>query len=177
VLLALLAACGAAAVEEVTTRLISQWPTLQPALATLLTLFFVVVAISPRWNDVDQGRVPRFAFDGYPVDYANMAGLYNSVVATVRQLPEDAILFARWPELYPLYYAAHVEQDRQDLTFLEEKPYREGAADENSTIQYMDARIDAHPIYFTECLPELTRSGYHCEGERLGTSLYQRVRR
>jgi hypothetical protein len=84
--------------------------------------------------------------------------------------------FAGWTELYPLYYAAHVVQDRQDLTFLEEKPYREGAADENSTIQYVEARIVDHPIYFTECLPELRAAGYRCEPERLGTSLYQRVR-
>jgi hypothetical protein len=86
-------------------------------------------------------------------------------------------VFARWPELYPLYYAAHLEQDCQDLTFFEEKPYREGAADENSMIEYVDGHIDAPPIYLTECLSELTRAGYRCEGERLGTSLYQRVRR
>ncbi|MBX2999365.1 MAG: DUF2723 domain-containing protein [Caldilineaceae bacterium] len=180
VLLAILVAAGAAAIEEWITRLLARPPALRPAMSTLLTLLFLVVAVwpilSPRWDDVTRGRVPRFAFDGYPVDHANMTGLHNSVTATVRQMPENAILFAHWPELYPLYYAAHVEGDRLDLTFLEQKPYREGDADENSTLQYVEDRIHSHPIYFADCLPELRAAGYRCESERLGTSLYQRVR-
>jgi 4-amino-4-deoxy-L-arabinose transferase-like glycosyltransferase len=181
VILALLAASGAAAVEEAIARPLVRWPNLRPAMSALLTVIVLAVTVwpilAPRWEDVARGRVPQFEFDGYPVDHFNLTGLTNSVTATVRNLPEDAILFARWPELYPLYYAAHVEQNRQDLTFHEEKPYGGSAADENSTIQYIEARIDAHPIYFTECLPELRAAGYRCEPERLGTVLYQRVRR
>jgi hypothetical protein len=180
VILAILVAAGAAAIEEAIIRPLRRWPQLRPALAIVLTVAFFVAAVwpilAPRWDDVERGRVPSFAFDGYPVDTFNLTGLYNKVIATVAQMPADAILFAHWPELYPLYYAAHVEQGRLDLTFLEEKPYREGVADENSTLQYIEARIDDHPIYFTECLPELRAAGYRCEGERLGTTLYQRVR-
>jgi hypothetical protein len=176
VILALLAASGAAAAEEIVARPLLQRPTL----VMLLTAVFLVATIWPilslRWDDVQRGRVPRFEFAGYPVDYGNMTGLHNKVMVTAAQMPEDAILFAQWPELYPLYYAAHVQQDRQDLTFHEEKPYSGNAADENSMIQYVEARIDAHPIYFTECLPELRAAGYRCEAERLGTAIYQRVR-
>ncbi|MCB0113126.1 MAG: hypothetical protein KDD84_03530, partial [Caldilineaceae bacterium] len=75
------------------------------------------------------------------------------------------------------YYVAHVEKGRSDLTFIEEKPYRAGAVSENSTVQYVLARIDDHPIYFTECLPELRDAGLTCRGERLGMASYQRITR
>lgn len=179
VILAILAACGVAAIEEWGVHRLSRWPALRPALAITLTALLLIVAVWPilslRWEDVAQGRVPRFAF-GYPVDHLNLTGLYHSVTATVRDLPEDAILFTGWDELYPLYYAAHVEQGRWDLTFHEARPYREGGNDESSKIEYIEAHIDAHPIYFMECLDELRAAGYRCEPERLGTSLYQRVR-
>ncbi len=180
VLLALLVTSGVAALDLSLRGLLAHRYTAAPPVATvLLGLLLLGVtawpALSSRWPDVTAGRVANFKFDGYPVDRFNMTGLHNQVTAIVADLPPDAIVFSRWNELYPLYYAAHVEQGRSDLTFLEEKPYRAGAVSENSTIQFVAARIANHPIYFTECLPELTDAGYGCEPVRFGAVRYQQI--
>ena len=181
VLLALLLAAGVAAIDSGLHHLLGRWPAARPAATVLLTAALLMTTVwpllAPRWDDVRAGHVTDFDFDGYPVNRFSMTALSLQVSSIVDAAPEDAVIFARWNELYPLYYVAHVEKGRDDLTFIEEKPYREGAPSENSTIQFVDQRIDNHPIYFTECLPELSDAGFTCQSERLGMVLYQRVTR
>ncbi|MBI1297801.1 DUF2723 domain-containing protein [bacterium] len=185
-LLALLLAAGVAAgttaVESGMHRLLRRWSMIAPAAAAVLVAGILLVTavwpvLAPRWDDVSAGRVSQFDFDGYPVDHFSMTGLTLQTSSIVDAAPQNAVIFSRWNELYPLYYIAHVEKGRADLTFIEEKPYREGAVSENSTVQFVLAHIDNHPIYFTECLPELSDAGLTCRGERLGMVLYQRITR
>jgi hypothetical protein len=122
------------------------------------------------------GRVAQFPFAAYPVDRTNLSGLHKQVSAIVDTLPESALVFARWEELYPLYFVAHLEKGRRDLAFIEERPFRARALSEESTVQFVAERITKHPIYFTECFRELRDAGYVCTDERLGPVIYQRVR-
>lgn len=72
------------------------------------------------------------------------------------------------------YYAAHIEQGRTDLAFIEQKPHREGEHSESSVIAYVGAHIGEHPVYWTDCLPELRAAGYECQPRLVGpTTLYR----
>ena len=181
VLLALLLAAGIAALNSGLHRLLGRWSAASPAVVGLLTAMLLVAAVwpilAPRWDDVIAGRVTSFEFHGYPVNRYNMTDLHLQTASVVDAAPANSLIFARWNELYPLYYVAHVEKDRSDLTFIEERPYREGAPSEDSMLRFVDQRIDNHPIYFTECLPELNNAGFTCRSEGLGTRTYQRVTR
>ncbi|MEZ4633368.1 MAG: hypothetical protein R2873_14300 [Caldilineaceae bacterium] len=181
VLLALLVTAGVAAVDSGLHHLLNRGVVLPAVASVLVAVAFLVTAVwpvlAPRWDAVTEGRVADFDFDGYPVNRFSMTGLTLQVSSIIDAAPQDAVIFAKWNELYPLYYVAHVEKGRSDLTFIEEKPYRAGAVSENSTVQYVLARIDDHPIYFTECLPELRDAGLTGRGERLGMASYQRITR
>lgn len=178
VLLALILTAGAGALEGIVQRTLVRRSWLQATGAVLVAIILLQLVIwpnlTPRLADVAARRVPAFPFDGYPAERFNLGGLYNRVMATVDEFPQDAIVFAEWPDLYPLYYAAHIEQGRTDLTFFEQNPYNQGG-DEHSTISFIDARFDSHPIYFTECLAELRAAGYKCEIEAIGPGYYHRL--
>ncbi|MBL7201464.1 MAG: DUF2723 domain-containing protein [Anaerolineae bacterium] len=60
------------------------------------------------------------------------------------------------------------------LAFIEQKPHREGEHSESSVIAYVEAHIGEHPVYWTDCLPELRAAGYECQPRLVGpTTLYR----
>ena len=132
--------------------------------------------LSPRLDAVWEGSVPDFGFGWYPAREPAMSTLHTQVTQAVALMDPDAIVFANWYWLYPYLYAAHVEQGRLDLTFLEQKPHRAGAASESSMLVYVAAHAGERPVYFQDCLDELREAGYRCFPRPVGMTTLYRVR-
>jgi hypothetical protein len=68
------------------------------------------------------------------------------------KVEDNAILFANWDRLYSYVYTAHILEGRQGIALHEVlEPPRPGS----TMMDYIEANIDARPVYFTLWLPEL----------------------
>jgi hypothetical protein len=95
----------------------------------------------------------------------------------VDQLPPDAIVFADWNPLYMYIYAAYIDQGRLDLRFIEPAPRADKPGLPDSAIEFIDANIATHPIFFTQTRPEVERAGYRFRQRAMwSTVLYEVVR-
>lgn len=68
----------------------------------------------------------------------------------VNSLAENSIVFTDWDHVYDFYYVAHVLQSRVHTDFHETFPQDGITQFAESAIAYIEANIDARPIYFSE---------------------------
>jgi len=179
VLLALLAGAG-------TGRLLDGWLALarnlrgHRAVGVLLVVSLLVLGVwpmlAPHWDDVLAGGPPAFGFDEYPVDDFSLELLHPLATATVLDLPEGSVVFTDWAMLYPFYYAAHIEQGRTDLTFIETFPRDDVGGLAGSVIGYVAAQLPYRPVFFSERVPELRQAGFAFSPFRAGPTRLYRVR-
>ncbi len=145
----------------------------ESALAVAVVAVGVWPVAAPNMILVRIGR-PAFDFDGYPADSFGMNGVHREATAIVRSLDENAIVFTDWYWLYPFYYAAHVEQGRTDLMFIETVPFIESGELADSVIPYVRDRLADHPIFFSERQYKLRAAGYTFHIVPVGpTTLYR----
>ena len=176
VLLAVLASAGLGWLVDGLHRLI-RWQIGRLVVESALAVAVVVVGVwpvfAPNMILVRIGR-PAFDFDGYPADSFGMNGVHRQATAIVRSLDENAIVFTDWYWLYPFYYAAHIEQGRTDLMFIETIPYIEGGELADSVIPYVHGRLADHPILFSKRQYKLRAAGYTFHVVPVGpTTLYR----
>jgi hypothetical protein len=93
----------------------------------------------------------------------------------VSQLEPNTIMFQSWDELYQYWYAAHFEQKRTDLRFIEQNPYHEPLTLANSTIKFIRANMDAHPIYLYKEQPEVEEAGFKLRAVTIDTLQFFKV--
>ena len=151
----------AEAVLAVAVLAVGVWPVCAPRLE-------MVRAGSPDFPADDR-------FNGYPADDYGMNGVHQEATTFVRWLDPGAIVFTDWYWAYPFYYAAHVEQGRTDLVFLETIPQMENNRLPDSFIPYIRDRLPEHPIYFSERRPELVKAGFILIPTHIGSRLLYRV--
>ncbi len=121
-------------------------------------------AFQPQTAAIAAGENP-FTFDEYPV-YDEFVGAMATAVTA--ELPENAILFTDWDMLYPYYFAAVLQQGRDDLMFIETYPAddQDGVAD--SVIDFVSEHVARRPLYFSERPDELDEAGFSLSPVRLG---------
>ena len=131
----------------------------------VLILFVVWPNFQPQVESVVAGENP-FEFDEYPV-YDEFVGV--AATAVITELPENAILFTDWDMLYPYYFAATLQQGRDDLMFIETYPAddQDGVAD--SVVDFVSENIASHPIYFSDNPYELIDAGFSTSPVRIGS--------
>jgi hypothetical protein len=180
-MLAMLASAGLGWLLDGLGRLIPQWVgrlAAEAAVAVAVLAVGVWPLAAPRKEMLRAGR-PDFTtddyFSGYPADDYGMTGVHREATAFVRRLDPGAIVFTDWYWAYPFYYAAHIEQGRTDLTFLETIPQMENSRLPESFIPYIRERLPEHPIYFSDRRPELARAGFTLTPTRIGSRLLYRV--
>jgi hypothetical protein len=161
VLLVLLAIAGMGWLVDGISRFGRHWS--WPAGGELLMVLLIMIGgiwplFAPRLDAVANGEV-TFDFDGYPVNSYSRRALHPTVTALVQALDENAILFTDWSMLYPLYYAAHIEQGRTDLIFIETFPHSEGDRLAASVLPYVQQHLPHRPIYFSDRIADLTTEG------------------
>ena len=77
----------------------------------------------------------------------------------LNRVEDNAIVFSEWDKLYSYIYTAQIEEGRMGIAF-HEAWTGDAQALSQSTLEYIDANIDSHPIYFTIEMPGLEEN-YH----------------
>jgi len=80
------------------------------------------------------------------------------------------MIFTDWDHAYDFYYVAHVLQGRTDTDFHETFPQEGVTKFADSAVEYIEANIDARPIYFSE-RPSQLASKYKIT--RAGSDLFR----
>ncbi len=143
---------------------------LQPVLITAVALIGIVPLISLQWIAVRDGKPAFMEVKDLPI----LAGLRKTAADTVRLLEPNAIVFTDWNWLYLYYYAAHVEQGRTDLRFVETYPWAEKWGLARSVPEFVQANFQEHPIYFSQRVGEIEGIGFTLQSVMLGpTQLYK----
>lgn len=106
----------------------------------------------------------------YPIFAPDKA--IHDAMKIINRIEADAIVFADWDKLYSYIYTAHIEERRTGITF-HEAWITDNPSLAQTTLAYIDANIDIHPIYFTVFMPELTEL---YQVQQINATLY-RIRR
>jgi len=159
-LIAMLAAAGLGNIsqwlEKLKWRGARIWQTVL-MLAVIIGGFLPV--FSPRLDAVKKGRAPFINAAEYLVDDSSEL-VYKAAARVVPLLDKDAIVFVDWRNLYPYYYAAHIEQQRTDLRFVEMYTHTDTPGLPESVIEFIRSEIDSHPIYFSDRVAALEKAGF-----------------
>jgi len=147
------------------------------ALNTTLGLLGLTVVISPMlfagaWND--QGRrecwVPPEAAP-FPAEHS--PAFHRQIRLLVDGLEDDAVLFIGWPQLYPCYYVAHVEQGRTRMVFIQDYPHPYHFQLADSALEYVRQAAPARPVYFTHVVGKIEGRFQLTPVRRGGQTLYR----
>ena len=142
------------------------------AVALLVLGFAVWPVFRPNKDAVIAGEVP-FNFDEYPVFNES---LQNFAIASVVDLPENAIVFTDWDLVWPYYYAAHILESRRDLTFIETYPADDVGGVADSVVEYAAIKLTDHPIFFSERERALLKAEFVFTPVRFGPAHLFRVK-
>jgi hypothetical protein len=135
---------------------LGRWQRLLPAALVLaVTLAGIVPMVNPYRSAIWDSKVPFLGAKEYLVNRGT-EGMHRTAVETVRELDRDAIVFTDWNWLYLYYYAAHVEQGRTDLRFIETYPRAEIRGLVRSVPEFVLDNFAGHPIYFSQPVQEIT---------------------
>jgi len=176
-LLAMLAGYAAARVAAGLARLPLAGARLIAAGALLAIMVLGVwPRLAPYLPALRAGRVAFLGDPGYPAD-SQTEPQYQVTARVVDRLPQNAIVFVEWFQLYTYYYAAQVERDRFDLRFVEAAPHAARPGLPASTIEFIGDNIDSHPILFARPWQELEAAGYRLQGRDINFTRFYQVER
>jgi hypothetical protein len=157
---------GRSAIPKVISQLGTRWlPLAMEVSVALLVLGSAIWPIFHSRVDAVVAGENTFEFDGYPVYNADLEKIATAVVVN---LPENAIVFTDWDMVWPYYYAAHIVEDRRDLTFVETYPADDVEGLAESVIEYVEGNLAAHSIFFSEREPALMDAGFSFGPARVG---------
>ncbi len=124
-----------------------------------LFLALVISIIFPySQNRLDFLRNARANFSfSYSPSKEEMDLWHQDLRATIQDLEENAIVFTNWNDLYPYIYIAIVEERRDDLYFIEAKPFSPQPGLAKSTLEFILNHIDSRPIYATHELHDVEK--------------------
>jgi hypothetical protein len=137
-------------------------------------LVALALVILPVWNA--RGNLQLAIQKGY-TDFVQREHIYpifapdkaiKDATKLLNKLPPNTILFADWDKLYSYVYTAEIVLGRDDLTLHEYLFMSDGSLPE-TTLAYIEANIDARPIYFTIWVEELNE---FYQVNEVGESLY-----
>ena len=114
----------------------------------LLVLMVVRPSVASRWQALRDGAATFVQEDyAYPIDNLEEPRLLASW--KIDNLPENALLISDWRALYTMYYLAHVERLRPDITILEASPHGVGEGMVANTLiqELQDALREGRPVF------------------------------
>jgi len=171
-LLAMLVATGIGGQWTNLPRRMGYWGRIfQPALIVVIALIGIAPFLSSQWTAVRDGK-PAFM---ETKDLLGLAELRKTATDTVLPLEPNAIVFTNWVWLYLYYYAAHVEQGRTDLRFVETYPWSEKWGLARSVPEFVQANFQNHPIYFSQRIGEIEAIGFTLRPVTFGTMQLYKV--
>jgi hypothetical protein len=171
-LLALLSGAGLAAVvagvKTIPGLPENSWKAASIVVAAVALIFGVYPVAAVNNKYVAEGSTPPYDFEAYPYNDYVASVMHPGLTAMVLKLPDGAIVFGDWDDLYPRFWVAHVEQGRTDLMFHETYPAddQEGMAD--SAVEYIVEMAAIRPVFVPERIPQLTEAGLSYSPLRVG---------
>jgi hypothetical protein len=126
----------------------SRWYGAFYVLAVTLLAWVVIKPFgASRWQALRTGAA-TFVQDRYAYPLYNLEEPRRLASWRLEQLPDDAVLILEWRALYTMYYLAHVERVRTDVTIMEASPYGGGGMIAGTLIQELkDALREDRPVY------------------------------
>jgi hypothetical protein len=116
-------------------------------LATGLTLVVLAPYGESRWEAVKSGAA-TFVQEEYAYPLYNLEEPRRTASWQLNNLPDDALLIVGWRALYTMYYLAHVEGERPDLTLMEAVPHGAGGRVADSLIEILERALqEGRPVY------------------------------
>jgi len=118
----------------------------------LAVVLLVLMVVRPfgasRWQALRAGAA-TFVQEDYVYPLHNVEEPRRMTTWKLKSLPDNALLIVEWRALYTMYYLAHVEQLRPDITILEASPHgAEGGMVADTLIQELkDALREGRPVY------------------------------
>jgi 4-amino-4-deoxy-L-arabinose transferase-like glycosyltransferase len=147
---------------------------LRPLLALSAAAVFLWPILSPRISAVRAGRVSFIGADRYILQtYGDFD--YGMASRVVRALEPDAVVLMGWDHLYQYWYAASIDQQRTDLRFVELQPYHQSPGFPASTIQFIRAQLDAHPVYLAVYSADVEAAGLTLSPVSINTLVFFKV--
>jgi hypothetical protein len=149
IILTIFIGIGVSAVVEV-FRLIPKLPRFVPVVLSILILIVVfypsIGSITLHWKE----RIPPGLEDWESYYYRFPEQRRFEAEAIVNDIEDNAIVFTDWDRAYGFYYVARVLQGRTEMDFHETYPQEGVTQLTDSAIEYIEANINARPIYFSE---------------------------
>lgn len=175
VILVILAAIGLDLVGQVLRRFIPRWGSVLQAGISLLVIFFAVRSMLVPWMPaIQDGVLPFIGEEGYAL-WEDPSWMVEEASMTVEQMKADLVFFVDWGWLYVYYYAAHIEQGRTDLRFIEASPRSDVPGLPQSVIEFIEANIDFRPIYFSNKVGEVEQAGYKFHSRKIWNTIFYEV--
>lgn len=116
-------------------------------------LFSTVPDVPNRWQE----RVPP-GLEDWEIHFFSFPDARRlEAEQIVNGIEDNAIVFTDWDRAYGFYYAAQVLQGRTGVSVHEAYPQDGVTQPADSTIAYIEANADSHPIYFSERPSQLAR--------------------
>ncbi len=148
----------------------------QAGLQIALLALCVGITLGPRLPAVWAGEVPFVGESRYLLQ-EDVSPMVKIAANTVEQMKPNAVVFIDWNWLYVYYYAAHIEQGRTDLRFIEAAPRADRPGLPRSVIDFIAANIDERPIYFSHPFPEVEAAGFRYQRTEIWYTTFFKVAR
>jgi hypothetical protein len=137
------------------TRVIPKMPRFLPAgISIVILLLGIYPSSSEVFSHVTQ-RIPPGLDEWETHFFKHPNDRRLEAEEILNRLEDNAIFFTDWDQVYNFYYVAHILQGRTEMGFHETYPQDDMVQFAESAIQYLEANLDAHPVYFSERLPQL----------------------
>lgn len=145
--------CGAGSVLEwahrhlVMTRKRRYLLPLYILVVALLVLMVAQPSAALRWQALQDGAATFVREDyAYPIDDLRMPR--HLATWKIQSLPENAVVISEWRSLYTMYYIAHVEGMRPDITIMEASPYGGEGMVADTLIQTLEEALqEGRPVF------------------------------
>jgi hypothetical protein len=114
---------------------------------TLLVLLVVRPSATISWQALRDGAA-TFVQEDYAYPIQDLEEPKHRATGKIENLPENAVVISDWRALYTMYYLAHVERMRPDITIMEASPYGGRGMVADSLIQMLEEALrEGHPVF------------------------------
>ncbi len=139
--------------------------------ALLVAAICLVPLLWPQRVAILKGEVPFMLADDSLVQ-SDTSNLGKAAQLTTAALPDNAIVFATWSEIWPYYYTAHIEQGKLGIQFINIYPYTDQVGIAASLFDFIRQNIAQRPIYLADRYPEFVNVGYTLRPIQMGATRF-----
>jgi hypothetical protein len=134
-------------------------PVLQGAVVVSVGLLCLWPPLQAQWTAVRDGEPAFVGVRDYLIK-RDTAGVQRLAPLVTAEIEDNALVFTDWYWLFPYYYAAHIQQGKTGIQFVEANPYAEESGLAASLLEYIDAQLSTRPVYLTKRDQEFIAAGY-----------------